>query len=168
MTGIRRVHIAIRGAVQGVGFRPFIYRLANELRLTGWVLNSPQGVFVEAEGSTGHHRAIPACGSSRKNLPAPLSKAWNPTSFDPAGFTSFEIRASDPRGERTALVLPDIATCPDCLCGHPRPVEPPLQISVHQLHELRPPLHDHHCPSLRPAEHFHERVRHVRPVPGRV
>ena len=45
-----RLHITIRGAVQGVGFRPFIYRLATELRLAGWVANSPQGVFLEVEG----------------------------------------------------------------------------------------------------------------------
>jgi len=43
MTGTQRVHIAVRGAVQGVGFRPFVYRLATELHLTGWVLNSSQG-----------------------------------------------------------------------------------------------------------------------------
>src|SRR5512139_1324375 len=49
-TVIQRMHIAIRGAVQGVGFRPFVYRLASELKLPGWVLNSPQGVFVEVEG----------------------------------------------------------------------------------------------------------------------
>ena len=46
----QRMHIAIRGAVQGVGFRPFVYRLASELMLPGWVLNSPQGVFIEVEG----------------------------------------------------------------------------------------------------------------------
>ena len=46
----QRVHIAVRGAVQGVGFRPFIFRLANDIGLVGWVLSSPQGVFIEAEG----------------------------------------------------------------------------------------------------------------------
>jgi hydrogenase maturation protein HypF len=45
-----RLRIAIRGAVQGVGFRPFIYRLATELGVSGWVNNSPQGVFIEVEG----------------------------------------------------------------------------------------------------------------------
>src|SRR6516162_9910861 len=46
-----RLKIAVRGAVQGVGFRPFVFRLAEELKLAGWVNNSPQGVFIEAEGS---------------------------------------------------------------------------------------------------------------------
>jgi hydrogenase maturation factor HypF (carbamoyltransferase family) len=45
-----RIKIVLRGAVQGVGFRPFIYRLASELLLTGWVNNSPLGLFIEAEG----------------------------------------------------------------------------------------------------------------------
>ena len=46
-----RLKLAIRGAVQGVGFRPFVFRLATELGLTGWVNNSPQGVFIEIEGA---------------------------------------------------------------------------------------------------------------------
>ncbi len=46
-----RVKITVRGAVQGVGFRPFVYRLATELGLKGWVINSAQGVFIEVEGA---------------------------------------------------------------------------------------------------------------------
>ena len=46
----QRARINVRGAVQGVGFRPFVYRLAHELGLSGWVLNSPQGVSIEIEG----------------------------------------------------------------------------------------------------------------------
>ena len=45
-----RISVVIRGAVQGVGFRPFIFRLASSMNLNGFVLNTPQGVFVEAEG----------------------------------------------------------------------------------------------------------------------
>jgi hydrogenase maturation protein HypF len=114
MTGIRRVHIAIHGAVQGVGFRPFIYRLANELHLTGWVLNSPQGVFIEAEGQPETIEQF-LLRIEQEKPPRSFVQSLEYTILDPAGFTSFEIRASDPHGERTALVLPDIATCPDCL-----------------------------------------------------
>ena len=46
----QRLKIVVRGAVQGVGFRPFVYRLATELDLRGWVINSAQGVFIEVEG----------------------------------------------------------------------------------------------------------------------
>ncbi|HEY4485961.1 MAG TPA: acylphosphatase, partial [Nitrospiria bacterium] len=50
MDEFKRIQITIRGAVQGVGFRPFIYRLAIEMGLTGWVANSGQGVFIQTEG----------------------------------------------------------------------------------------------------------------------
>ncbi len=114
MTAIRRVHIAIRGAVQGVGFRPFIYRLATDLHLTGWVLNSPQGVFIEAEGDpvSLEHFLLRV---EREKPPRSFIQSLESSFLDPAGFTSFEIRTSDARGERSALILPDIATCPDCL-----------------------------------------------------
>ena len=46
-----RAKVTIRGVVQGVGFRPFVYRLARQMRLNGWVLNSAQGVFIEVEGA---------------------------------------------------------------------------------------------------------------------
>ena len=46
-----RAKVTVRGVVQGVGFRPFVYRLATQLKLSGWVLNSAQGVFIEVEGA---------------------------------------------------------------------------------------------------------------------
>ena len=46
----KRLRIEVRGVVQGVGFRPFVYRLATELGLTGWVINDTRGVFIEVEG----------------------------------------------------------------------------------------------------------------------
>ena len=54
-----RLRIVVRGAVQGVGFRPFVYRLATGMGLTGWVNNSPQGVFVEVEGTKSLPRRVP-------------------------------------------------------------------------------------------------------------
>lgn len=47
----QRLALIVRGAVQGVGFRPFVYRLATELNLTGWVNNTAAGVFIEVEGN---------------------------------------------------------------------------------------------------------------------
>ena len=49
---LERLKVTVRGVVQGVGFRPFVYRLASELGLRGWVLNSAQGVFIEVEGGS--------------------------------------------------------------------------------------------------------------------
>jgi len=109
-----RVKIAVRGAVQGVGFRPFVHRLATELALTGWVNNSPQGVFIEVESPR------PALEEFLRRLetekpPRSFIQSLEATWLDAVGFNHFEIRASEDGGGKTALVLPDIATCPDCL-----------------------------------------------------
>ncbi len=109
-----RLKLTMRGAVQGVGFRPFVHRLAAELSLTGWVNNSSQGVFIEVEG----RRAALEQFLLRLEAERPphsfiqsLESSW----LDPVGYAGFEIRASETGGSKTALVLPDIATCPDCL-----------------------------------------------------
>ena len=109
-----RVHIAIRGAVQGVGFRPFVYRLATEMRLGGWVLNSPGGVFIEAEGDRESlDTFILRVGAEKPRLASVQSMEC--TFLDPCGSPSFEILESTSSGESGGLVLPDIATCPECL-----------------------------------------------------
>ena len=109
-----RVKVALRGAVQGVGFRPFVHRLATELSLTGWVNNSPQGVFIEAES------ARPALEQFLRRLesekpPRCFIQSLETTWLDAVGLPAFEIRASDTNGATTALILPEVATCPDCL-----------------------------------------------------
>jgi len=109
-----RVKLALRGAVQGVGFRPFVHRLATELAVTGWVNNSPQGVFVEAESPRPtleqFLRRLEAEKPPRSSIQS-METTW----LDAVGFEKFEIRASENGGGKSALVLPDIATCPDCL-----------------------------------------------------
>ncbi len=109
----RRLRAVIRGAVQGVGFRPFVYRLATEMGLAGWVLNSAQGVFLEVDGAEPALREFAA--RLERDKPAIAYIQSMETSFlDPAGFTGFEIRESA-GGEKAALIMPDLATCPDCL-----------------------------------------------------
>jgi len=108
-----RLKLTIRGAVQGVGFRPFIYRLAAELELDGWVNNTARGVFVEVEGAREKLYQFLLRVESEK--PAISFIQSLESSFaDPVGYEGFEIRKSD-GGEKTALVMPDIATCPECL-----------------------------------------------------
>jgi hydrogenase maturation protein HypF len=97
-----------------VGFRPFVYRLATEMALSGWVLNSPQGVFIEAEGSKNRLDAF-VLRIGKERPPRSFIQSLEFSFLDPVGYTLFEIRRSDDVGENTALVLPDIATCPDCL-----------------------------------------------------
>jgi len=109
-----RVKVTVRGAVQGVGFRPFVHRLATQLGLTGWVNNSPQGVFLEAEGERPILEQFVLRLASGKP-PASFIQSLETTWLDPLGFQAFDIRPSDTTGDKSALILPDIATCPDCL-----------------------------------------------------
>jgi hydrogenase maturation protein HypF len=109
-----RAKIVVRGAVQGVGFRPFVYRLATELCLTGWVLNSAQGVLAEVEGPP--HTLRRFLERLEKEKPALAIIQSREISFlDPVGYNGFEIRESAEAGHKTALILPDVATCSDCL-----------------------------------------------------
>ncbi len=111
---IQRMRVVIRGAVQGVGFRPFVFRLAHDLELAGWVVNSAQGVVIEVEGIYQKLRDFHLRLETEK---PPLSFIYSLESsyLDPVGYTDFEVRQSDDTGKKTALVLPDIATCSDCL-----------------------------------------------------
>lgn len=111
---LQRLHIHIHGAVQGVGFRPFVYRLATELALTGWIINDTHGVVIEVEGP--QPRLDRFLERLRKEKP-PLATihALDVTRQHPAGDSSFEIRRSEGQGSKTTLILPDIATCDDCL-----------------------------------------------------
>ena len=113
-TKIQRLRVEIRGAVQGVGFRPYVYRLAHQHGLRGWVLNDSHGVHLEVEGEK---RVLE---TFLERLPAEippravvhdLESHW----LEPAGFPRFTIEQSADVGDKTAIILPDVATCPDCL-----------------------------------------------------
>ncbi len=110
---VRRA-VTVRGAVQGVGYRPFVYRLATELGLTGWVLNGAQGLFVEVEGTPDGVDSF--CRLLQLEAPPrAMVQSLQIEELPVAGYTNFAIRHSDGSGPRTTIVLPDIATCPDCL-----------------------------------------------------
>ena len=109
-----RARIVVRGAVQGVGFRPFVYRLARKLRLNGWVLNSANGVFVEIEGNRDAVRQF-LLRLEKEKPPRAVIQSLEFAMLDPAGYESFEIRFSEESGPKTAFILPDIATCSNCL-----------------------------------------------------
>ena len=111
---LSRVKIVVRGAVQGVGFRPFVYRLAEELELKGWVINSSIGVFIEAEAE----KSILDMFVLRIQNEKPARSSIQSFEFsylDPIGYNKFEIRKSDEKGLRTVLILPDTATCDECI-----------------------------------------------------
>ncbi|MDI6779893.1 MAG: carbamoyltransferase HypF [Bacteroidota bacterium] len=110
----QRLHIIIRGAVQGVGFRPFIYRLAKEIGLYGYVLNSPNGVFIEVDGEKSALDRF-VLRIEKEKPPRAIINSMEFSFLDPAGFTKFEIKESKQDGEINTLILPDIAVCDDCL-----------------------------------------------------
>lgn len=110
---LRRLRAEIRGAVQGVGFRPYVYRLARSLRLSGWVENSGQGVTIEIEGDESvlaeFVRRLPAEIPPQASIDKCL---WSTAVPEKAG--GFIIRPSPSEGRKSARILPDLAICPDC------------------------------------------------------
>ena len=113
-TTVVRARVALGGTVQGVGFRPFVYRLAKELELAGWVSNSSAGLVVEAEGSPERvDRFLERLESEMP--PAAVVLTRETSQLAPAGYRGFEIRPSDENVAKIAGVLPDLATCPACL-----------------------------------------------------
>ena len=109
----RLARISVRGVVQGVGFRPFIYRLAQQYDLKGWVRNTSWNVEVEVEGDEARlNRFL----EDLKTEAPPMSRIENvEVSFAaPRGYSDFRIGESLSREGHYQLVSPDIATCPDC------------------------------------------------------
>lgn len=109
-----RVKISIQGAVQGVGYRPFVYNLASELDLNGWVLNSSEGVFIEAEGDRKKlEEFIIRLDKDKPSIS--FIQSFEHSYLDIIGYTDFKIIHSNDSGDKTALILPDIAVCDNCL-----------------------------------------------------
>jgi hydrogenase maturation protein HypF len=108
-----RVRAYVSGVVQGVGFRPFVWREATDRGLSGWVGNDATGVVLEVEGAA---EAVSSLLDALRR-PPPLARVDEVRSepMSPAGGMGFQVRASDTAGARRALVSPDTATCPDCL-----------------------------------------------------
>jgi hydrogenase maturation protein HypF len=108
-----RIRINITGLVQGVGFRPFIHRLASELGLKGYVLNNPEGVQIEAEGDK---PSLDEFLIRIERDKPDISKIFSlqHAYLDKTGYEGFEIRSSMEKGERKTSILPDIALCSEC------------------------------------------------------
>jgi hydrogenase maturation protein HypF len=84
------------------------------MKLPGWVLNSPQGVFIEVEGEKGDLEAFLFRLQNEKPAPS-FIQSLEFSLLDPVCFSGFEIRSSEQAGPKSALILPDIATCAECL-----------------------------------------------------
>lgn len=111
---IERLGLDVTGAVQGVGFRPFVFRLASELGLTGRVRNDARGASIEIEGPRSILDLF--CERLPAELPPPAALLSTHTQWlEVAGYRDFSIEESDVAGERSAVILPEIATCAECL-----------------------------------------------------
>lgn len=109
-----RCRAVVRGTVQGVGFRPFVYERATAFGLAGWVANCTEGVIVEVEG--GAHDVGQLLAQIR-NAPPPNARIVGIETCELAacGEETFSIRPSVVAGVRSAQVPPDLATCQACL-----------------------------------------------------
>ncbi|MEA3453523.1 MAG: carbamoyltransferase HypF [Candidatus Caldatribacteriota bacterium] len=110
-----RKNIIIKGIVQGVGFRPFIHKLVQNYNLSGWVLNSNQGVEMDIEGKTEEINSF--ASDIKKKLP-PLAKIEKVevNQLPLIGYKGFSIKKSIVKEENSfVLVSPDISICEDCL-----------------------------------------------------
>jgi hydrogenase maturation protein HypF len=113
-TNTTLVRISVRGVVQGVGFRPFVYQLATRHNLRGWVCNTSEDVKIEVEGEA---KDIERFLNGLREQAPPLSyiEDIKVTTGVPENYDKFEIRQSIAEKGKYQLVSPDIATCPDCL-----------------------------------------------------
>lgn len=112
MTSARSIRV--KGVVQGVGFRPFVFRLARANDLAGWVLNEKDGVDIHLEGTD------PALNAFLEQLQTQAPPAARITAVDvqrapKAGFTEFTIRDSSREGRPSVRISPDLSICDDCL-----------------------------------------------------
>ena len=112
---IDAVDIHVKGIVQGVGFRPFVYRMAKKYLINGWVLNAADGVYIHAEGES--KLVDEFIMELSDNAPAASKVEEIDIKEVPLEeFDSFEIRFSDDEAvAETTLVSPELATCADCV-----------------------------------------------------
>src|SRR5512145_1200692 len=109
-----RTQVKIEGTVQGVGFRPFVFRVARELDLTGWIVNGVDGVTIEVEG------AAEAVGQLLEQLriacpPGAKIEQLIARSIPAVGDSEFTIHPSHEAGTKQLAMSPDLSTCADCL-----------------------------------------------------
>jgi hydrogenase maturation protein HypF len=112
--GVIHAQIRVSGQVQGVGFRPFVFRLAHELGLAGWVRNDNEGVEIAVEG--GHPQVMNLIARLQSEPPvmARVEKITHDLALPTCGLLGFSIAASK-LGKIQTGIAPDMAICPDCL-----------------------------------------------------
>lgn len=109
-----RTQVTIEGTVQGVGFRPFVFRVARELDLTGWIVNGADGVMIEVEGTA---ETVGRFLELLRTACPPGAKIdrLSTRSIPVVGESEFTIQPSNEAGSKQLAMSPDLATCDDCL-----------------------------------------------------
>lgn len=109
-----RIRVQVQGTVQGVGFRPFVYRIARERGLTGWVRNRPDGVEIEAQGPDSSVQDFLRALRAEKPAPARIEQLAASTLEEVAAEAAFTIESSGAAAGALPVVPPDLATCQEC------------------------------------------------------
>lgn len=110
---MQRLKISLNGTVQGVGFRPFVFRIANDLNLNGFVLNDTTGVIIEVEGEK---ESLDLFLKKLHTEKPPIAHIYYEELeyLPPSGYNGFRIKESSSEHPPEVFILPDIATCIDC------------------------------------------------------
>jgi acylphosphatase len=150
-----RREISVRGIVQGVGFRPFVYALAQRHGLAGLVRNDAEGVHIEAEGAPEELERF-LLGIQREAPPLAVVEviAWH--------------RGEPGWDQAAGLDLTGRRRLRGVRGGDLRSRRPALPVPVHQLHELRAAVHYNPVGALRPGQDHHVPLRDVPRMPRRV
>ena len=153
--------------MQGVGFRPYVYRLAGELGVAGHVLNDSRGVVVEVEAPA---ETVDRFLARLVADAPPLAHVERvvPEALEETGETGFAIRESPAGGEPDAAVTPDSATCADCLAELFDPADRRFRYPFINCTNCGPRFTIVRERPVRPAEHDDGRLHDVRRVPARV
>jgi len=110
----KRLKIQLTGAVQGVGFRPFVFNIANRYNLKGYVLNDTEGVLIEIEGEKDNIDKFLVSLFSEKPPLAHIFSSYI-EELDFFGYKDFQIKSSKSNKEKQVFILPDISICDECL-----------------------------------------------------
>ncbi len=147
--------IRVRGVVQGVGFRPFVYRLARANTLNGWVLNAEEGVEIHLEGA---ETGLEAFVRGLKSQPPPAASIAeiDVQPAEPIGLQEFTIRKSQHREHPTVRISPDLPVCDECLKELFDPADPRYLYPYINCTNCGPRYTVVLGSALRPAEHDHE------------
>ena len=158
---LMRLRVTAKGQVQGVGFRPFVFRLAKELELTGHVGNTSLGVNIEVQGRAENVRSFPKLLADRLPPLASLTGLETEETEVVQGEEAFRIVQSHGQHGHNVLISPDVGICDDCLADMFAKDNHRYLYPFTNCTNCRPALHHNALHSLRQGRHLHGLLSHV-------